>query len=347
MLNGLSCTFLGVAVWVFFILANNVNGSIAETTTECNFTLDGAHAGYYSHQPDINNNNLQYNVTVFNQSGLSNSPHKLVISTSGLPYDAYMNFDYAIYTADLPDTIAPTSGSSRITSVVSPATTSSSHRNDLVGIVIGSVFGGLAFVVIVCIVFLLRRLYKSRNTDMRMAHPVLEDNDNEPPTGAHYEGLTNSISQAPWQNNSHSRSDNLGQWPTSHSSGSLPGNALLSGRSPSSPDYLSSPSSSTKLRGKYSPNARNVGNQDELRALRQMEINERIQNAQQQVNALTSRQSMSPPPNERGRSVETEQEMETMREQIRQLSHQIGNMQHERQSDWAMGLSDDAPPAYS
>ena len=42
----------------------------------------------------------------------------------------------------------------------------------------------------------------------------------------------------------------------------------------------------------------------------------------------------------------TENEMETMREQIRQLRTQIEHLQSERSSDWALGLSDNPPPAY-
>ena len=88
---------------------------------------------------------------------------------------------------------------------------------------------------------------------------------------------------------------------------------------------------------------------DELRAVRQTEINERLQNAQREMYNLTSRQSMRSGPGSSTSDVgrrETENEMETMREQIRQLKTQIEQLQSERSSDWALGLSDNPPPAY-
>ena len=86
---------------------------------------------------------------------------------------------------------------------------------------------------------------------------------------------------------------------------------------------------------------------DELRALRQTEINRRLQNAQHEIYNLTSRQSMrSGPGSSTSDAQGTENEMETMREQIRQLKTQIEQLQSERSSDWALGLSDNPPPAY-
>lgn len=70
------------------------------TSTECNFTIDGDHMGAFSYQPGGAEaaRDIQYNATVFSVSGLSNSQHELVISTSGAPNMTYVNFDYAIYT---------------------------------------------------------------------------------------------------------------------------------------------------------------------------------------------------------------------------------------------------------
>ena len=91
--------FTGVSIWVFFVLANNnTRGPGITSNTECNFTLDGQLVGYFNHQPDESTNALQYNVIAFNNSNLSNSQHEMVISTNDLPYSAYLNFDYAIYT---------------------------------------------------------------------------------------------------------------------------------------------------------------------------------------------------------------------------------------------------------
>ncbi len=55
--------------------------------------------GAFSYQPNNSEaaQNIQYNATVFSASGLSNSQHEFVISTSGAPNMTYVNFDYAIY----------------------------------------------------------------------------------------------------------------------------------------------------------------------------------------------------------------------------------------------------------
>ena len=87
--------FPGVSVWVFFILANNINVYGTNATTMCNFTLDGNSMPALSHQPSTSSA-FQYNATVFSTSGLSNSQHELVISTDISP--SFICFDYAIYT---------------------------------------------------------------------------------------------------------------------------------------------------------------------------------------------------------------------------------------------------------
>ena len=84
--------------------------------------------------------------------------------------------------------------------------------------------------------------------------------------------------------------------------------------------------------------------------MRQMEINQRLQNAQQEMYNLTSRQihgGLSSPTSDFDRQEsERDSEMVSMREQIRQISTQIEQLQRERSSDWALGLSDEPPPAY-
>jgi len=117
--------------------------------------------------------------------------------------------------------------------------------------------------------------------------------------------------------------------------------------------HIRSPSSdlaseSTMLPVRRELFAHSTKNRDELRAVRQMEINLRLQSAQQEMQNLTSRQLMNGAPHtssEYGRQ-ETEHEIGTMREQIRELRTQIEQLQAERSSDWAQGLSDQPPPAY-
>jgi hypothetical protein len=42
---------------------------------------------------------MQYNVLGFNSTSLSNIDHTLRVSTGGVDYHVFVNFDYAIYTS--------------------------------------------------------------------------------------------------------------------------------------------------------------------------------------------------------------------------------------------------------
>ena len=86
----------GVAVYVYFILANNQGEGIT-TTTETNFTLDGVVVSTFTHNPTTSFD-LEYNQLVFSQTDLDNTEHTLKASISGVDHDVYINFDYANYT---------------------------------------------------------------------------------------------------------------------------------------------------------------------------------------------------------------------------------------------------------
>ena len=121
-------------------------------------------------------------------------------------------------------------------------------------------------------------------------------------------------------------------------------------RSPSS-DLASEVTSFVPVLREYQPlHVHSTKSRDELRIVRQMEIDQRLQSAQREMYNLALRQSMqgghSSTTSDFGRS-EAEEEMVAMREQIRQLKTQIEQLQAERSSDWAQGLSDAPPPAYN
>jgi hypothetical protein len=92
--------FVGVAIWIFFILpnANDLPSGITSNTA-LNFTLDGllVHT-YLSPQPNENTPAFQYNVCGYSAEDYSNDNHTMVISTNDYPINTYVNFDYAIYT---------------------------------------------------------------------------------------------------------------------------------------------------------------------------------------------------------------------------------------------------------
>ncbi|KAF9265357.1 hypothetical protein L218DRAFT_169065 [Marasmius fiardii PR-910] len=94
--------FVGTAISVYFILSNipATNAGTGTTrNTECNFTLDGIPKGRFEHQPtQAFDQGLEYNVEVFQQTGLENKKHVLEITTGQLDHEAYISFDYARYT---------------------------------------------------------------------------------------------------------------------------------------------------------------------------------------------------------------------------------------------------------
>ncbi|KAG6830931.1 hypothetical protein H0H92_013859 [Tricholoma furcatifolium] len=91
-------SFEGTAVYVYFILANQVPGDNIITQTLANFTLDGQLDDTFSHLPS-NSTEYQYNSLVFSKDGLFNTNHTLVTSMSDSD-NSYINFDYANYTFD-------------------------------------------------------------------------------------------------------------------------------------------------------------------------------------------------------------------------------------------------------
>ena len=137
-----------------------------------------------------------------------------------------------------------------------------------------------------------------------------------------------------------------------HSPGQI---SVYNGNSRPVTSYYDLASGSTPLvpvrREHQLPQAPNAKDRDreELRALRQMEIDMRLQTAQREMQNLTSRQTAQSEPGSSSSEVEREgsgREMEAMHEQIRQLRAQISQLQMERLSDWAQGLTDEPPPPY-
>ncbi|KIL67146.1 hypothetical protein M378DRAFT_123375 [Amanita muscaria Koide BX008] len=164
----LTLRFTGVAVWVFFILANaGIHGAGLTTNTQVNITLDGKNAGIFSHYPDMNMQDLTYNATIFSTSGLANTSHELVIGTNDYANYSYINFDWAIYTVDVnaptpqsaSTAFTPTTDSSSIASTSSPTSTPQ-RSSSKTGVIVGSTLGGLAVMFLV-LVFLVRRLRRA------------------------------------------------------------------------------------------------------------------------------------------------------------------------------------------
>ena len=89
------------------------------------------------------------------------------------------------------------------------------------------------------------------------------------------------------------------------------------------------------------------GSGGDVRAARQMEISERIRAAQREMDQLTAAQGTQPAGSGRVPTpAPTQQEMASLRNQVQELRNRIEQMQNQQQSDWALGLSDEPPPAY-
>ena len=89
----------GTAVFIFFILANNPLETIsASTTTAANFTVDGFLEGSFSHWPNGSTPDFLFNYLAFSMAGMKDEMHQMIISTSDLSENVWVNFDYALYT---------------------------------------------------------------------------------------------------------------------------------------------------------------------------------------------------------------------------------------------------------
>ncbi|KAM6500193.1 hypothetical protein JOM56_003207 [Amanita muscaria] len=398
--------FTGTQILVYFILPNaNQHGTSVTTNTYVDFTMDGTYICNYTHTPDMSTYNMNYNTTVFNMIGLGNTPHQLVISTHNVPYNSYLNFDYAMYTTETSQTTdssntvplsstlnpssssvapgsAPTatqsgttpnslpppppivfpgnqgnnqdstssfssssSSSSSTSTSTSSSSSSSSSSSPPVTVIVGGVFGAFAVIIIACLSFLLLRIKKSKELasikSTTLGSPSrATSNDNE--TGSHL----------PWQNTVFSETpEPLGDLPVGLAAGVAAGTdsgspTLAYSHSRSASDYTSAPTPTPALLPIGTPLP---VDREKLRAIRQTEIDEQLNSAQREMENLAARQSMPPPPppNAAERPAPTDQAMEALREQVRMLSGQIEHLHRERQSDWALGLSDEAPPAYA
>ncbi|KAG6840976.1 hypothetical protein C0991_002958 [Blastosporella zonata] len=156
------------AIYVYFILANNVGPEITSETL-ANFTLDGQLIETYHHIP-TSSPDYEFNALVFSQDSLPNTNHILLISTSGVDRHLFTSFDYAKYTFD--DTLITTSSqSASSTGGNSPTTTATPKPTAIlpvnhsvpVGAIAGVAAGGVVLLLIAVIFFFCLRRLRHRN----------------------------------------------------------------------------------------------------------------------------------------------------------------------------------------
>ncbi|TFK22986.1 hypothetical protein FA15DRAFT_495642 [Coprinopsis marcescibilis] len=181
---GIELRFEGIAIYIFLILAN-FGGDGITTITDCDFILDRGEPVAFTRAPDLTRTDFDYNVLAFSRTNLPNANHTLLIEIGDrVNNNAYINFDYAIYTHD-DDPIPPrpssptrpsTSASGTLrpgsspSASVNPGNSTSDAQSISLGAIVGGVVGGLATLVLVIVFFIyfLRR--------RRRASPPPQDN---------------------------------------------------------------------------------------------------------------------------------------------------------------------------
>ncbi|KAF9002728.1 hypothetical protein BDQ17DRAFT_1425682 [Cyathus striatus] len=113
--------FEGIAIYVYFILPNKQDSGV-DTYSEASFTIDRQIVGSFSHSPDLSTTDILYNQMVFNKTDLPNGTHQLVVSTTLAGMNAWVNFDYAIYTQVTDDSV-PTGVHSSVSSFTATSDT--------------------------------------------------------------------------------------------------------------------------------------------------------------------------------------------------------------------------------
>ena len=183
-------SFTGTAVYIYNIVPNTLD--FTDTFVNMTFTVDGAHASTYHHQPDPTTVFL-YRQVVYRSTNLANKEHAVEIRASGLNASLIL-FDYAIYTAEETSSSSSGTSSSATSSSSSSATSapSSSSHSTPVGAIAGGIVGGIALLAILAVAgFFFQRRRNPKEPEQLTAHleikPFVEAADGGPYTpGAPY-----------------------------------------------------------------------------------------------------------------------------------------------------------------
>jgi len=258
----------------------------------------------------------------------------------------YINFDYAIYSADEPDnTTSSTSGpSSTSTSSITGATgtpvTTAAHNsssNNKMGIIVGCVLGGLALVaVVVVLIFLRRGRSKPQRSTVLTETSIVTLGGLQPPTGYRDDiSMIHSPLSLGSIYNGNTGSETL--YESNHI------------RSPSSDLARQSPTLVPFRREYQSSQFTSSAKSREELHMRPPESHQRLPSAQQELHDLQSMYSSLGGGSSSSdiRRPERDQELDTIREQIRLLSSRMEHLQVDH-SDWGRSnrASEPPPPAY-
>lgn len=223
--------FTGTTLTVYCILPNSDDPFIT-TTYDLQFTIDGDSFGTFNHESDKSNMYI-YQAQVFGVANLTNATHSFLMTAGSTTVNSTILFDYAVYSFDdgVPDNTPPppATSPSAITLPSSPAPSGTTNTDDNdslhqhLGVIIGSVIGGLAFIFIIgfLAIYLHHRRRRtlmylnpkvqplSRRPDSRSVEPFLLPN---PPRG----GAATPPRQAPWLTHKKNLSDTTANTSTYH-----------------------------------------------------------------------------------------------------------------------------------
>ncbi|KAH0839358.1 hypothetical protein J3R83DRAFT_42, partial [Lanmaoa asiatica] len=158
----ISFNFTGTALYIFFIMANNITG--AATLTNIEFVLDGIAVGQYTHTP-LATTDYQYNVPVYANGGMTSGEHAMTIQPANSQNNMLMLFDYLIYSSASPSVQATstlTSTSAMSTSPLLPTSsgTQGTSPKQNIGAIVGGTVGGVAALVLIAASLSCYRRYK-------------------------------------------------------------------------------------------------------------------------------------------------------------------------------------------
>ncbi|KAJ4487572.1 hypothetical protein J3R30DRAFT_813810 [Lentinula aciculospora] len=357
-LNNISISFdfTGTAIYIFFILANNADPGISASTA-ANFTLDGNIVSTFTHSPNSSSSapNFYFNdsALAFSRTGMKNISHQMVISTSGLNSNYYLNFDYALYTFQRLDTSTSTSSSS--SSSPSGTESSSPSQSDSKGVSAGAIAGGIvggaaAVAIIAAIWFFCQRRKKKEAYEYDDDPNIVLQREIDPfilpPVP-----LSTVDSTLP---DSSSRSASSFRTSTALLKRTATGTSEAVPRTSSTIPPLPLDSKSAIRRQRQQELERQMQQiSDEIKDL-QIEAAERNGGSGSGSDGLTMSSTLGSPSNvSRSRSLRTprspdgKEDVSQLKAQIQAMSEHIAYLQDQQNSEWAQGLSDEPPPGYS
>ncbi|KZV94339.1 hypothetical protein EXIGLDRAFT_708888 [Exidia glandulosa HHB12029] len=163
--SNVTMSFNGVAVYVFGVLKDDDKA----LPVNLRFFIDSKLVGSYEHQPVPAKDAYTYNVPLFSAISLEEKEHNFVISNTQTGHPSTLFFDYVLYTTFQPSTTAGTATPHNS----QESNTSQPGSNQVgTGVIIGSILGAFALLILAISVLLSR--YHCRRRPRMNAPPCVE-----------------------------------------------------------------------------------------------------------------------------------------------------------------------------